>query len=93
MDRAVTYTRAQFRADLKALGLSREEFAERYGYAVRSLAEWGGRDRPFPAWVPDLLAAQIALKQAKEPQLAFRDAWRGLFQETPSDFLPHRKGA
>ena len=45
----------EFNALLKRAGLNKKEFAGMIGLEYRSVANWGGKDKPFPKWVKPFL--------------------------------------
>lgn len=61
------YDRAEFLANLKALGLSQATFADRLSFSRDAVYHWGTSDvQPFPAWVPLLLNAWLQVKLLSE---------------------------
>lgn len=58
------YTRERFAADLRALQLSRVQFAAAVGLDRVTVYHWGYLGTPFPVWVPMLLGAWVALRAA-----------------------------
>ena len=50
-------TRQQFRDSLKALGMTRGQFAKHVSLHPASVYHWGGQDHPVPHWAVMLVAA------------------------------------
>ena len=55
--------RQQFRDSLKALGMTRGQFAKHVGLHPASVYHWGGQDHPVPHWAVMLVAAWEANKR------------------------------
>lgn len=52
-------TRAEFSTGLKAVGMSRADFARHVGIHPATVYHWGGPGKPFPQWATMLLAAWL----------------------------------
>jgi len=48
-------TKDDFNRLLKLVGLNKKAFAEKTGLAYSTVANWGGKDKPVPPWVPSWL--------------------------------------
>lgn len=61
-------TQHEFRDRLKRLGMKRTTFAHLTGVTVAWLYRLGTEERPFPAWIPLLIAAWEQNKELREQQ-------------------------
>jgi hypothetical protein len=68
-----TYTREQFKAALRELGLGQRGFAELVGVAPLAVYRWREDGSPFPLWVRLLMAAWLDNKRLRQPLLPFGD--------------------
>ena len=68
-----TYTREQFKAALRELGLGQRGFAELVGVAPLAVYRWREDGSPFPLWVRLLMTAWLDNKRLRQPLLLLDD--------------------
>ena len=66
-----TYTREQFKAALRELGLRQSDFAELVGVARLAVYRWREDGSPFPPWVRLVMTTLLDDKRSREPLLPF----------------------
>jgi hypothetical protein len=69
----MTYTREQFKAALRELGLRQTDFAELVGVAPLAVYRWREDGSRFPPWVRLVMTTLLEDKRSREPLLPFGD--------------------
>lgn len=77
------YTRQRFALDLRAVGMSRAQFARVTGCALATVYHWGYPATPFPRWVPLLVDAWQSLRVAGFPIPSEPDTGGALSEPAP----------